>query len=505
MLLAPEETLLLDLDDQLRRSACDRCRCQKLRCQRPPIGSSAVSRAPNAVLPICRRCQRAGAVCTTSFQQRPGRPRLSSSSDDQRPAGQNQQQSSRVNRRSRNSLVSANTSNDRTAAAGTNRRPCSDAAANPLASVPNSPQHHDPSFASLANSLNFSEQILNPIPLPGHSHMSSASDPDTLNLCINTGTLSQDDHDSGFWDLTTPDSLLQSWPQNVECPPAPSIIEKSASNATPSIFNETADNPNHEIATVAQRPNSERQRCENVSGPEAKDLYEKLTELSNALCKDVHHVIHRLQAALQPSSCLEDGIIQRIFRSSETLRSLLDKLRMKASNDRGLLTPTSLQLPHPTAGNITPVGSIGTGGSVGNEPLDHHLNMILALHIVTSYVCLNRIFKAILNRIFSAVSDGSVGQLPRLPGIEMEGLPCDNDHLRARLFAETCMHLATGIHKRLEALAAEGTMGFGFSRPIDMVLGRGFRDQKQEQADIDFRAIKDLCSQVSSAIEDKAW
>lgn len=86
----------------------------------------------------------------------------------------------------------------------------------------------------------------------------------------------------------------------------------------------------------------------------------------------------------------------------------------------------------------------------------------------------------------------------------MEGLPCDNDHLRVRFFAETCMHFTTGIHKRLEALAAERTMGFGFSGPIDMVLGKGFRDQKQEQADIDIRAIKDLCSQISSAIEDKA-
>ena len=478
------------------------------------MASFAVSQASNAALPTCRRCQRAGAICTTSFQQRPGRPRLSSSSNDQRPAGRNQQQPSRVNRRSRNlprasaprdSLVSANTSNDRTTAAGTSQRCCSGAAANPLASVPNSPLHHDLSFASLANSPNFSEQILNPIPVPGHSHMSSDPQPDTLNICTDTGTLSQYDHDSGFCDLTTPDNLLQSWPWDFEYPPAPSMGEKGASNATPPVFNETAHNQNNETATVAQRPTNERQRCENVSGPEAKDLCQKLTELSNALCKDVHHVIHRPQAALQLSSCLEDGIIQRTFKSFETLRSSLDELRMKPSNDRGLLTPSSLQLPNPTSGNITPVGSTSTGDSVGNEPLDHHLNMILALHIVTSYVCLNRIFEAILNRIFSAMSDGSVGQLPGLPGIQMEGLQCDNDHLRVRFFAETCKHFTTGIHKRLEALAAEGTMGLGFSRTIDMVLGRGFRDQKQEQADIDTRAIKDLCSQISSAIEDKAW
>lgn len=230
--------------------------------------------------------------------------------------------------------------------------------------------------------------------------MSSAPQPETLNIGTNTGTLSQYDQDSGFCDLTMPDNLLQSWPWDVEYPPVPSMGGKSASNATPPVFNEVAHNPNGETATVAQQPTSERQRCENVSGPEAKDLCQKLTELSNALCKDVHHVTHRPWAALQLSSFLEDGIIQRTFKSFETLRSSLDELRIRPSNDRDLLTPFSLRLPNPTSNNITSVGSISTGDPVGNEPLDHHLNMILALHIVTSYVCLNRIFKAILNLIF---------------------------------------------------------------------------------------------------------
>lgn len=257
--------------------------------------------------------------------------------------------------------------------------------------------------------------------------MSIAPDPDSVDICISTGTLSQDGHDSGPWDLTAADSLTQSWP-----------------------WNEAADDLNHETAIGVQRPNSERQPSKIVPDSEARDLCQELTELSNALCKDVHHVVHRPQATLQPSSCLEDGIIQRTLRSSGTLRSLLDELRMKASDDRGLRTPASLQLPNLTVGNAISVDSTSTGGSVRIEQLDHQLNMIMALHIVTSYVCLNRIFKAILNRIFSAVSDGSEVQLSSLPGIQMEGLACDNDHLRVRLFAETCMHLATEIHKRLE-------------------------------------------------------
>lgn len=76
-----------------------------------------------------------------------------------------------------------------------------------------------------------------------------------------------------------------------------------------------------------------------------------------------------------------------------------------------------------------------------------------------------------------------------------------SDHLRVRLFAETCMHVATGIHKRLEALALEKTLGCGFSRPINMALGRGSCDE----ADVDIRGIKVLCSRISSAIEEHTW
>ena len=57
-------------EEQSRRFACDRCRGQKLRCERR--ASSPDSSGSNVP---CKRCARAGARCVTSPQQRMGRPR----------------------------------------------------------------------------------------------------------------------------------------------------------------------------------------------------------------------------------------------------------------------------------------------------------------------------------------------------------------------------------------------------------------------------------------------
>ena len=51
----------------LKRSACDRCHGQKLRCPRNP-GDEGFGKP-------CIRCQRAGAICTVSAVQKTGRPR----------------------------------------------------------------------------------------------------------------------------------------------------------------------------------------------------------------------------------------------------------------------------------------------------------------------------------------------------------------------------------------------------------------------------------------------
>ncbi|KAI8627218.1 hypothetical protein F5Y19DRAFT_443616 [Xylariaceae sp. FL1651] len=522
MLLPPEESLLPDLDDQLRRSACDRCRCQKLRCERPPVSPpTGGSEAPNSELPTCRRCQRAGAVCTTSFQQRPGRPCLSSDEQRRRSAGPSRRRPSRVNRRGRNlsrvyaprdSLITTNGFSD-SSAVETNRR-SSDAATNSITSMPILPQHHETSFTLSPTSHNFSDQVLETGFLPTHGHISGSVDPNNLDVCLNDGAISQDNQQPGFWDLE-PDNSLQSWQWS-------SLIEKSTPTADAPLSDSAAAGANPESMTVTQRPSSGTQEWRDVSGKDERDLCQKLTELSHELCKDVHRVIYPTGGAHQPSDYLENGttLIERTFRSSEKLRSLLDELRMKASTDQGLRTPSSLQLSHPRSfvgGSAnTTADHLGIGTGIGATELpDQRLDMILGLHVATCYVCLNRIIKNTLSGIYSAVSgendQGGGGsssqkrggqQLPRLPGMKMEGLPCDNnDHLRVRLFAEACMHVATGIHKRLETLAADGTMGLGFSRPIGMVLGKGSR----EQSDIDIRAIKDLCAQISSAIEDKEW
>lgn len=62
---------------QAKRSACDRCHDQKLRCTRPQEGES------------CVRCQRAGVFCNVSATQQTGRPRKSSGPRSERESPSN--------------------------------------------------------------------------------------------------------------------------------------------------------------------------------------------------------------------------------------------------------------------------------------------------------------------------------------------------------------------------------------------------------------------------------
>lgn len=506
MLLASEAPTLLGLEDRLPRSACDRCRCQKLRCERPTVVSSGSGSGsgtqrsgpprPAGPLAACRRCQRVGAVCTTSFQQRPGRPRLSedrgrlgSQGQGGRQQQQQQQHSSRAaNRRARTARThaSTNTSREGTYAAETRQSAdWADARSTPTATVPFLPRQHSPKNSPAESS----EQALTPMrPLPGDGHVSSGLDLDSVT------TVAVGHDDPGFWDLS-PGDMMSSWAWEVEDLPGMATTEKETSSADVAALGDAVD------TAVAPPP------AVGNSWSDRIDLCQQLADLSHLLSRDVQGLL--MDESLSPRQTSSGGLgleensrIRRTFKSFETLGNLIDELRMKTHNSQGaMLTPVS------TRGSSTrpsPVSKEGAGRIASAEAPDHHLNMVMALHVVTSYVCLNHILKHTLSSIHAAVSqsaNGSVWQLPRLPGIQIEGLPGNSDHLRVRLFAETCMHVATGIHKRMEALALEKNLGCGFSRPINMALGKGSCDE----ADVDIRGIKVLCSQISSAIEEHAW
>ena len=64
---SPAMYLLPDIEMKLKRSACDRCHSQKLRCPR--------STAKDGSQKPCIRCQKAGTNCTVSAMQKTGRPR----------------------------------------------------------------------------------------------------------------------------------------------------------------------------------------------------------------------------------------------------------------------------------------------------------------------------------------------------------------------------------------------------------------------------------------------
>ncbi|KAF6809746.1 hypothetical protein CMUS01_13615 [Colletotrichum musicola] len=357
-------------------------------------------------------------------------------------------------------------------------------------------------------------------------HVSSASSADgSAGLAGSTESVTAtfDPDHPNFWPLS-PGEIVSSWDWDEENLPGLLSVDKgtsSSSNGGAPLNCEAAD------AAVAHTPPSDVGN--NATSSERTCLCQRLADLSHSLSRDVHGLSSSLERS--DMNCLgQDGDdrVQRTFKAFETFGSLVDELRTTTTTRNlqaqaeGLLTPVSnSRWSILSAGNdVCQHGGRGAQASskmtAADVPAcaDHHLSMILALHIATSCACLNEILKRTLGSIHAALvsrqegagplSGGQLPRLPRLPGIiRIEGLPGDSDHLRVRLFAETCLHVATGAHKRLELLVAAvgDTVRCGFSRPLDMVLGRGSCDESH----VDIHGIKVLCSQISSAIEEHAW
>ncbi|EFQ36368.1 uncharacterized protein GLRG_11513 [Colletotrichum graminicola M1.001] len=269
-------------------------------------------------------------------------------------------------------------------------------------------------------------------------------------------------------------------------------------------------------------------------GDHRRDLYRQLADLSHTLSQDAQGLASSSLGADLDLKHVGSSCIQRAFKCLEALKSLTDELRIKTQHSLQalpqadvLLTPnsdwsrTGVFFTEKDADHLGRSCQTGPGTTTTADVrpgTDRHLDMIMSLHIVTSYVCLNQILKRTLGSILAAVvsqqkgggdgSGSSSTEKPLLlwPDIQIEGLTGDGDNLlRVRLFAETCLHVATGIHKRLESLtsAAKDTMGSSLSRPMMMVLGGG--GDSLDELDVDIRGIKLLCSQISSAVEERAW
>ncbi|KAF6837169.1 hypothetical protein CPLU01_03281 [Colletotrichum plurivorum] len=357
-------------------------------------------------------------------------------------------------------------------------------------------------------------------------HASSASSADGssgLAASNDSVTATFDQDHSNFWPLS-PGDIVSSWDWDEENLPGLLSVDKgtsSSSNGGAPLNCKAAD------AAIAHTPPLDVGN--NANSSERACLCQRLADLSHSLSRDVHGLSSSLKGS-DPNSLEQDGDdrIQRAFKAFETFGSLVDELRTTTTTRNlqaqaeSLLTPVSNSRwsTFSSGNNVCQHGSRGAQASSKTTTAevsacaDHHLSMILALHIATSCACLNEILKRTLGSIHAALvsrqegagsfSAGQLPRLPRLPGIiRIEGLPGDSDHLRVRLFAETCLHVATGAHKRIELLAAAvgDTMRCGVSRPLDMVLGRGSCDESH----VDIHGIKLLCSQISSAIEEHAW
>lgn len=528
MLLGPEKPALPELDDQLRRSACDRCRCQKLRCERPSgppdpssetatrDGSDGGRSSTGVPLVSCLRCQRVGAICTTSFQQRPGRPRLLDSSS-LRGAG---------TRRARAKQVAAQA--DRADSSHHGRRQCQQRSNAAAAACPS---RHDglraeeePCQAAQV------QQVTSPRPADGQqSHPSGFSSPiDPFpsphpRTSEGSRTTPSDEDHSGFWGSCL-QCMSPSWDLGGEDFPNlfttdmeilrmdGTDVPAPASNADPTVVQ-------------SMPPDAE---THPPQGADWRGLCRQLADLSHALSQDVQYL-----SSSPPSSSpgAEVGLghdgascIQRAFKFLEMLKSLTEDLRMRTrqslkarSQAEALLTPNSdgrSSSVSTSKETFPPVES--SAATEVCPPADHHLDKITTLHIVTAYVCLKQILISTLRSILASVAcqQNATGPGPvtpsmgnrRWPDVGVEGLAGDGERfLRMRLLAETCLHVATGIHRRFELLAAavKKTLGFSLSGPLMMVSGSG--SCSCGECDADIRTVRLLCRQVLFFIDEHAW
>ncbi|KAK1973643.1 hypothetical protein LZ30DRAFT_742896 [Colletotrichum cereale] len=454
MLLAPEETALLKLDDQLRRSACDRCRCQKLRCERSNAGagpgsnatttdSGASARSPTGgSLPPCRRCQRVGAVCNTSFQQRPGRPRLSDDS------------SSRGARRARARQAAAHAPVDTLCHSQEQYLQQSSAAA----AV--SPRRPETSCTVREESFLAGQAPQAKLPLPVERHQSYVSmnfdKPGSSSPCgcaahaeRGGSTTAGEDH-SGLWDSCFED-MIPSWEWDEQNVPGLVSADKGtaswSSTGVAAIVDETT------AATVNQTPPADV-GIQPTRGDHWKDLCRQVTDLSHALGRDVQSSWPsppsstsraNLGLGYEGNSC-----IQRAFQFCETLKSLTDELRIKTrqspevpSHVEVLPTPNSDLSSSSVSFTSKSICQLGGSCRASHNPTtmtttaevrptaDYHLDKIMSLHILTSYVCLNQGLKRTLGSILAAVISQQKGGgfgleassagnlLPRWPHIQV--------------------------------------------------------------------------------------
>lgn len=435
-------------DDHLRRSACDRCRGQKLRCERQ---TSLRSRQSDGA---CRRCHRAGADCVTSSPLRPGRPRISHTAAV-RSRRNSQDQISNTPKRStgpENSFVVPSIAS----------------------SIPSGVRDQSSDNEPFWLQSSFDLDMLNPAFDVSRDVLSESCQPpestlgfgtlghESLNQIINSASPFTNSHDTEPWGLLT-SGMSTSSPRNIEKDSEPSTVDRML-------------------------------------------LYRQFSELSHTVSIDASKIQPCNDSAEeQLSEILEDGstFITRAIKSAETFRCLLEKLRRKSKlalvSSHGIATPVSRRQSYDTSSTVE--GTVNLAADSNDAGLDQ----ILALHVETCCLGLHRIFKGILNYIMSAVLCSN-GKSPSviLPDIQFAALPFnDVGYLRLRLFVEACMHLMASIHRILEQDTTGGTSKSNIPLLFDktVVAIGGISQRVAQQRAANLHQIRELCTQISATIE----
>ena len=223
----------------------------------------------------------------------------------------------------------------------------------------------------------------------------------------------------------------------------------------------------------------------------------QLGELCRTLSQDASNVLSSPDSAKKWfDGAAEDArtLVARSLNSAKLLHELLETFRCRES------TAVAHQRTNPptTANRVLLAGEVP----------DYGMEMIAALHMVTCFLCLRRIFRAILTRVLNVIKSGgaSADELT-LPEIHVEGLPYfDNGHLRSRLFVQVCLHVMMGFHSRLAQLAAEKSI----QSPLLVAFagqlstgpeGNGSNDWMAQLVQADSHGLKELCADIINAID----
>ena len=381
--------------DRSRRAACDRCRNQKLRCERPHPSSA------------CFRCTRFNAQCSTSPAQRIGRPRTSlSGATSPRQGGRkySSESSQRTVRVPSGSQVDGDLLSTDSAGVG--------ADAESLDSFQNEAYEPSKRFSDLSDLGN--AQIPDYLSQQFDQYAMDIT-PTLTSPDMNLDTLDLSTFMTNSQSLTQNDSTTAMLPINQHIALDPMLNGKGSDDACLSRYRQSAN----DLMQVSS--NQEINKQDYFSADLGDDIKE-LLKLSARFGSNVD--AYSSAAGVKPE--LERLVLESGMSTSEQLLDLLRRVvsRMRAQSNRSNMAKTQ----------------------------DGHA---LLVHASGCYLMQARQWNIVLNLVLSRITT-SPEQWKHIadviPSTKMEGLSLDTKQLQVQFFLHACVHITQAVRKQVETL-----------------------------------------------------